>query len=196
QERRPELWVIVDDGSTDDTAQRLRRLAARDSWIHAISLPRPPEGEPRRRAQLVTTGFRHASELAEAEGIAHRYVVNLDADLRCPPGLIAELLERSERDRSVGIASCTVAEVAEDGRVERRRDVVDGIPRADLRVWRRACVEEVGMLPGPRWAETTGLRARNRGWSTLVFEDLVAEATEPRVRRDAWTGFRSDGAEG
>jgi hypothetical protein len=154
-----------------------------------------PQGEPRRRDLVVTLGFRRAAELAEAEGIDHRFVVNLDPDLRCPPQLVAELVERSERDRSVGIASCTIQEVADDGRAERRRDVIDGIPRADLRVWRRACVEEVGMQPAPRWAETTGLRARNRGWLTPVFEDLVVEAARPGVLRHAWQGFRSEGAE-
>lgn len=195
QERRPALWVIVDDGSADDTVARLRRLRARDPWIHPVALPRTPDGEPRRRDMVVTAGFRVAAELAEAEGIDHRYVVNLDPDLRCPPQLLAELVERSDRDRSVGIASCTIQEVADDGRAERRRDVIDGIPRADLRVWRRACVEEVGMQPAPRWAETTGLRARNRGWLTPVFEDLVVEAAEPRVLRHAWQGFRSAGAE-
>lgn len=195
QERRPALWVIVDDGSSDDTVARLRRLGARDPWIHPVALPRTPSGEPRRRDMVVTAGFRVAAELAEAEGIDHRYVVNLDPDLRCPPQLLAELVERSDRDRSVGIASCTIQEVADDGRAERRRDVIDGIPRADLRVWRRACVEEVGMQPAPRWAETTGLRARNRGWLTPVFEDLVVEAAEPRVLRHAWQGFRSAGAE-
>lgn len=196
QERRPALWVFVDDGSADDTARRLARLAAREAWIHGVTLPRTPRGDPRRHGQLLTIGFRHAAELAEAEGIDHRYVVNLDADLRCPPGLIAELIERTERDRSVGIASCAVAEVADDGRVERHREVVDGIPRADLRVWRRACVEEVGMQPSPRWAETTGLRARNRGWSTLVFEDLVVEAAPPGVARGGWVGSLHHGAEG
>lgn len=195
QERRPALWVIVDDGSSDDTVARLRRLGARDPWIHPVALPRTPGGEPRRHDMVVTAGFRVAAELAEAEGIDHRYVVNLDPDLRCPPQLLAELVERSDRDRSVGIASCTIQEVADDGRAERRRDVIDGIPRADLRVWRRACVEEVGMQPAPRWAETTGLRARNRGWLTPVFEDLVVEASEPRVLRHAWQGFRSAGAE-
>lgn len=195
QERRPVLWVIVDDGSSDDTAMRLRRLRARDPWVHPVTLARTSSGEPRRRDLVVTIGFRHATELAEAEGIDHQYVVNLDPDLRCPPQLLAELVERSERDRSVGIASCTIQEVADDGRAERQRDVIDGNPRAELRVWRRACVEEVGMQPAPRWAETTGLRARNRGWLTPVFEDLVVEASRPGVLRHAWKGFRSEGAE-
>ncbi len=196
QERRPLLWVLVDDGSTDDTAERLRRLQLRDPWIHAITLPRMSQGEPRRRAQLITTGFRYAAELAEAEGIDHRYVVNLDADLRCAPQLLAEIIDRSERDRSVGMASCTITESADEGGVERSRDVIDGIPRAELRVWRRACVEEVGMQPAPRWAETTGVRARNRGWLTPVFEDLRVEAAPAGVVRHAWQGFRSHGAEG
>ena len=51
------------------------------------------------------------------------------------------------------------------------------------------------MQPAPRWAETTGLRARNRGWLTPVFEDLVVEAARPGVLRHAWQGFRSEGAE-
>lgn len=195
QERRPALWVIVDGGSTDDTVARLQRLRARDPWIHPVSLSGTGRTELQRRSALVIAGFRHAAALAEAEGIDHRYVVNLDPDLRCPPQLMAELIDRSERDRHVGISSCVIQDMADDGRAERRREVVDGIPRADLRVWRRACVEEVGMQTAPRWAETTGLRARNRGWLTPVFDDLVVEAAQPGVLRHAWQGFRADGAE-
>lgn len=195
QERRPSLWVIVDDGSVDDTPQQLRRLGQRDRWIHGVTLPRSAEGERRRLADLVTAGFRFAIELAEAKGLAPRYVVNLDPDLRCAPYLLAELMERCDRDRSVGIGSCTVADVADDG-VARPREVIDGLPRGELRVWRRACVEEVGLLPGPRWAEASGLRARNRGWRTPVFEDLVVEAVTPGAPRDGWVGFGHHGAEG
>lgn len=196
QERRPDLWILVDDDSTDDTPQRLLRLEAREPWIHGMSLPREPSAMPRRWAELVTAGFRHASELAEAEGLHPDYVVNLDADLRCAPHLLAEIIDRCDGDRRVGLCSCTVAEVADDGRVQRHRDVMGGIPRADLRVWRKSCVEEVGMWPGPRWAEATGLRARNRGWRTPIFEDLVVEAVRPDVRRHRWNGYGHHGAEG
>lgn len=196
QERRPALWVIVDDGSSDDTERRLRRLGARDEWIVGVCLPRSTSTRLRPHAELLVQGFRTATETAEAEGIDHRYVVHLDADLRCSPQLLAELIGRSDQDRSVGIASCVIAEVGEDGHTLRHRDVRDGIPRADLRVWRRDCVEEVGMRPEPRWAEVTGVRARNRGWRTPVFEDLVVEAAAPRPGPAALRGSWRYGAEG
>ena len=201
QERRPDLWVIIRDagdggGGGDDMSQRLRDLAERDPWIHGATLPRLAGVGPRRRAELVTAGFRYAAELAEAQGVAPRYVVNLDPDLRCAPHVLAQLIERCDGDRSVGIGSCAVAEVGDDGQVLRHREVIDGIPRAELRVWRRACVEQVGMQASPRWAETTGLRARNRGWRTPIFEDLVVQAPRARVLGPGWSGFGHHGAEG
>lgn len=195
QDRRPDLWILIDDGRTDEAAQRLRELGQRESWIHGVTLPRESSGAPWGRAALVTAGFRHAVEQAEAEGLHPDYVVNLDPDLRCASDLLAALIDRCDGDRRVGLCSCTVAEFTDDGRVQRHRDVNGGLPRADLRVWRRACVEEVGMWPGPRWAETTSLRARNRGWRTPIFEDLVVEAVRPTVRR-VWDGFGHHGAEG
>ncbi len=196
QERRPDLWVIVDGGSSDDTAHRVRRLGQRDPWIHGITMPASSGAAPRGRAELVVAGFRYATEQAEADGLAPRYLVNLDPDLRCAPHLLAQLIDRCDGDRNVGIGSCMVADVTDDGRVSRHRDVVDGIPRGELRVWRRACAEEVGMQVVARWAESTGLRARNRGWRTPVFADLSVEAARPGVVRGAWNGFGTRGAEG
>jgi len=196
QERRPERWVIVDDGSTDDSPRRLQKISAREPWVHVVLLPQVASGKARTYAERLVQSFRSAAELAEAEAIDHGWVINLDPDLRCSPQLLAELIERSHRDRSVGMCSCTIAEVGDDGGLRRERDIVDGIPRADLRVWRRECLEEVGMRAAPRWAETTGLWARNRGWQTPVFEDLVVEAARPGVLRDGLHGFVRHGAEG
>lgn len=196
QELRPALWVLVDDGSGDDTDRRLRRLQSREPWIHVVTLPPLPGRRARDPTDVLVHGLRVATDTAEAERIDHRYLVHCGADVRCAPHVLAELVERSDRDRSIGIASCVIAEVDDDGHSTRDRPVVDGIPRADLRVWRRDCLEEVGMQPGPRWAEVTAVRARNRGWRTAVFEDLVVEAGHPGPGRAALRGSWQRGAQG
>lgn len=190
QEHGPSAWIFVDAGSTDGTLKTLAHLVAREPWIHLEAAPPgvrdgsrsgPPE-----HAALLAHGFSVAASLAEAEGIRYRYVANLDADIRCPPALLAELIARMDGDRQVGIASCAVVLVDETGRAVLQPAAVDDAPRAGLRVWRRECVDEIGAYATPCWAGVTGLRARNRGWKTLVYEDLVAETVLPDGARNGW----------
>ena len=41
QSVRPAMWVIVDDGSTDDTPPILAEYAARHDWIRIVTRQRP-----------------------------------------------------------------------------------------------------------------------------------------------------------
>lgn len=72
--------IIVDDGSTDHTSERLRQLRTQDPRVKYVRLAR---------------NFGHQAALTA--GLAHtrgRAVVVMDADLQDPPELIPELLAR------------------------------------------------------------------------------------------------------
>ncbi len=197
QELRPMRWVIVDDGSRDRTAEILARLSARDPWIDVVTLPSraSTDDAATRYAQAVVHGFRALLELAEAERIELDFVANLDADVRPHPSLFAELVLRSSRDRGIGIASCRMAATADDGAWLPQLQHPCGAPRSALRLWRRECLEQTAFYPAPRWASVTGLRARNRGWRTVVHTDLVAELVRhDKARHGWWAGFRGIGA--
>jgi len=188
QELPPVLWVIVDDGSTDGSGPELARLQAREPWIHVVTLGRDANAEvsPLRYAQVLAHGFVAAVELLEAEALQVDYVANVDADVRCPPQLFAEMLQRSERDRMIGFASCRLVEMVEDGDPVPALEHPCGAPRAAVRLWRRQCIEEIGLHPTPHWGSVTGLRARNRGWKTVVHVDLVAEVVRDHASRHGW----------
>lgn len=197
QELRPLRWLIVDDGSRDQTAAVLARLTARDPWISVVTLAqRSNDAQPAARyADALVHGFRAVLELAEAEQLDVDYVANLDADVRPRPSLFAELIERSERDRAIGIASCRLGAAAPHGGWLPQLQHPCGAPRSGLRLWRRECLEQAAFYPAPHWGSVTGLRARNRGWRTLIHEDLVAEVIRADASRSGWwRGFRRIGA--
>lgn len=196
QELRPKRWVIVDDGSRDQTREVLARLALRDPWIDVVTLPQRPGSDDvsGRYAQALVHGFRALLELAEAERLELDYVANLDADVRPGPSLFAELIDRSERDRGIGIASCRLGATADDGGWTPHLEHPCGAPRSGLRLWRRECLEQAAFYPAPHWGSVTGLRARNRGWRTVAHADLLAEVVRSDASRQGWwAGFRRIG---
>ncbi len=71
--------LFVDDGSSDDTLDRIRALAEVDSRVRYLSFARNFG-----LAAAVTAGFRYASK---------PWAVQLDADLQCPPAETWRLLE-------------------------------------------------------------------------------------------------------
>jgi dolichol-phosphate mannosyltransferase len=76
----PYELVLVDDGSTDQTAAKLEQLAATDDRIKLVLLSRNFGHQA-----AITAGLDHASG---------NVAVMLDSDLQDPPSLIPALLER------------------------------------------------------------------------------------------------------
>ena len=79
------VWVVV-DGSTDGTAEGLRRLADGDAGLHLIVLPRN-QG----KGSAVLAGL----EAARAAGFTH--ALTMDSDGQHPTDLIPQFMERSAR---------------------------------------------------------------------------------------------------
>lgn len=73
-------FIIVDDGSTDDTLPKIERLASKDSRVRGLSLSR---------------NFGHQAALTAGLDVARGdAVITMDGDLQHPPRFIPELLLR------------------------------------------------------------------------------------------------------
>src|SRR5215213_3761642 len=74
QTRLPAAWVIVDNGSTDETVEVAQDLATRHDWVSVVTMPGEREatrGGPVARA--FTAGLRHLPMVD--------VIVKLDADI-------------------------------------------------------------------------------------------------------------------
>jgi glycosyltransferase involved in cell wall biosynthesis len=94
-------FIILDDGSTDDSLAIIERFAARDRRIRYVSRP---------NAGLVAT-LNEGLSMARGE-----YVARMDADDVCQPWRFARQLELLDRDASLALCGSAVNVIDGQGR--------------------------------------------------------------------------------
>lgn len=161
----PEEWVVVDNGSTDETVTVVRRLAARHPWIRVLEVPGAPR--PTRGGPVVRAFQAGISSLAEPVDV----VVKVDADVSVDHDYFERLLHEFKGDARLGMASGTghLEEKGEWRRQHVTRDHVWGPARA----YRWTCLPAVLPLEEAiGWDGIDEIKARLAGWETRNIPDL------------------------
>jgi len=96
----PTKWIIVDDGSTDETPKILEEAAARYPFIEIVQ--RQDRGE-RKVGPGVIEAFYDG--LSHVDLDAFDYLCKFDVDLDMPPRYFETLMERMEADPFIGTCS-------------------------------------------------------------------------------------------
>lgn len=170
QDLRPAKWVIVSDGSTDDTDTIVRRY---ETEYDFIKLHRLTEDHPRNfaaQAIAINAGF------AQVNGMDCEFIGNLDADITMEPSYFARLLEKFQDDPKLGVAGGFLYERGPDGVFRcRPRTSATSVAHA-VQLFRRACFQDIGAayLPLPYGGPDTyaEISARMKGWHVTSFPDL------------------------
>ena len=183
QSVRPRQWVIVDDGSVDETAAIAARLAAEHDWI---SLVRRPRRTTRERGGPIVRAFQDG--LGRLTGRAD-VVVKLDGDLQLPGHYFEWVLDVFAREPRAGIVGGTV--YVPDG----DRWVPDAVGRhtvhGAIKAYRRDCLEEMGGLhESMGWDGIDEYAARSRGWRVLPLTELSVLHYKPRGSKQNWRRAR------
>ena len=84
----PERWIIVDDGSTDCTAEIAEDYAARFSWIEVIQRPQRQDRNFAGKAHAFNAGFERV------KSVIFDVVGNLDADISFDRDYMEFLLQK------------------------------------------------------------------------------------------------------
>jgi len=164
---RPLRWIIVDDGSSDATAEIVDLRARQCEWI---TLVRRPRSGMRGAGSPVVAAFNLGLELVRDEKFD--LIVKLDGDLQIPPAYFERLLRRFEEDPRLGIASGVYCERKETG--WEPVDMPDYHAAGASKAIRRRCFEEIGGFVASRgWDTVDEIRAQTHGWRTRHFPDLT-----------------------
>jgi glycosyltransferase involved in cell wall biosynthesis len=163
----PERWVVVDDGSTDRTAQIVQSYARRYPWIELLQRPQRVDRSFAGKVYAFNAGLERVQPL-EFEVIG-----NLDADLSFDPEYLEFLIGKFAEDPRLGVAGTPFTE---DGGYDTARDSFEGENHVagGCQLFRRECFEDVGgYVPNPAggidWIAVTS--ARMKGWKTRSFPE-------------------------
>ena len=166
QSVRPAEWMIVNDGSTDNTGLIVEEYALKHEWI--------------RFHHRRDRGFRQSGGgVVEAFNDGHRalncsdwdFVVKLDGDLSFQPDYFERCFERFDRNPRLGIAGGAICHVIDGKQYE------ETCPKFHVRgatkIYRKECWNAIGKLwVAPGWDTFDEVKANRLGWSTESFTDL------------------------
>jgi glycosyltransferase involved in cell wall biosynthesis len=163
----PERWVIVDDGSTDHTAEIVESYAKRHPWIELVRRVQDRDRNFASKAHAVNTGLERANWLQ------FEILGNLDADVSFGPDYMEFLMQRFSEDPDLGVAGTPFTQ---EGDYDSSKDSFEGenYVAGPCQLFRRECFQEVGgYVPnragGLDWIAV--MTARMKGWKVRAFPE-------------------------
>jgi poly-beta-1,6-N-acetyl-D-glucosamine synthase len=165
QSVRPAKWIIVDDGSTDESPEILAEYQKKHSWIEIVT--RRDRGA-RSVGPGVIEAFYAGYQAINPED--YDYLCKLDLDLRLQPRYFEILMERMKANPR--IATCSgKAYVEEDGRLIAEKHG-DDTSLGMTKFYRVSCFKAIGgFVREVMWDGIDCHRCRMIGWIACSWDD-------------------------
>jgi biofilm PGA synthesis N-glycosyltransferase PgaC len=173
QTRRPDLWILINDQSTDETPQILAGLAERLDFISVLDSPPrtdTPSSKDRLAVALEARAFNLALNSVDWRTFTH--IAKLDGDIELPPRYFELLLDEFEKDSTLGLAGGVLKE--SDGSQGREDRPSDYHVRGALKCYTQECLSAIGGIEERLgWDAIDDIYARMKGFKTRTMPQLT-----------------------
>jgi poly-beta-1,6-N-acetyl-D-glucosamine synthase len=206
---RPTQWILVNDGSTDGTAEIIDRWASEHFWItpvHRTECSRIKDGPSTTQTPAIGNRRDRGGRAREAkeiqafyEGYKHissadwEFMVKLDGDVSFEADYFETCFSEFDADPKLGIGGGVILNSL-NGRLS-----VETTPQFHVRgatkIYRRACWDEIGgVTNGPGWDTLDQVKANMLGWSSRSFSALRVIHHRPTgAANGAWQNALKNG---
>jgi glycosyltransferase involved in cell wall biosynthesis len=162
----PVKWVIVDDGSTDRTAEIVESYAKRYPWVELVRRPPRKERNFAGKVYAFNVGFERI------QGLQFELIGNLDADISFAPDHFEFLVGKFVENPELGVAGTAYTQEDWDS----TRDSFEGEASVHgaCQLFRYQCFLDIGgyranPAGGIDWIAVT--TARMKGWKTRNYPE-------------------------
>ena len=174
QNVKPVKWIIVNDGSTDNTADIVKKYLASNTFIELAETKDYPNRDFGSKVNAFNFGYE------KIQNLKYDFIGNLDGDVSFAPEYFEEILKRFDQNNKIGIAGGVRYDFV-DGKLRKIHSSRSSVAGA-FQLFRRECFEKIGGYMPLKYggidavAETM---ARMQGWEVKSFTDLIIYHYKP-----------------
>jgi glycosyltransferase involved in cell wall biosynthesis len=169
----PQKIVVVDDHSTDNTAQIVRYFAQEYAFIGLVQATSEAIHLP---GSKVIRAFQKGLDTLDTN---YDFIVKLDADLILPDDYFETIIQHFKSDAKIGMAGGFAY-------IERNGDwILENLTDKDhirgaFKAYRKSCFEQIGGLkPAMGWDTVDELLCKFYGWKVVTNESLKVKHLKP-----------------
>jgi glycosyltransferase involved in cell wall biosynthesis len=163
----PERWIIVSDGSTDETDEIVIRYSENRPWIELLRMPERRDRNFAAKVACIQAGCERVRQLS------FDVIGCLDADITFSPEYFEYLLSQFSANPELGVAGTPFVE--DSVQYDYRFSNIEHVSGA-CQLFRRECFEDIGGYVPIRGGgiDVVAVRtARMKGWKTRTFTDMT-----------------------
>ncbi len=162
----PAAYILVDDGSTDRTAEIIKKASEEHPYIHYVG--RPDRGERKVGPGVIEAFYDGYETISDMD---YDYICKMDGDLTIGPEYFETLFYKFDKDPHLGSASGKLFLDLGDGRLVEER-ITDESVLGGMLCLRKNCFEDIGgFVREVMWDGIAFHRSRMAGWRTWSFRD-------------------------
>ena len=185
---KPVEWVIVNDGSTDDTGKIIDQYSKNYPWMHIIH--RENRGFRKSGGGVIEAFYDGYNSLKSKDW---DFIVKLDGDLSFKQDYFEGCFERFRANPKLGIAGGTICHLI-NGILKPEKNPQFHV-RGATKIYRKVCWDAIGgLIKAPGWDAVDEVKANMLGWQSQTFLDLKLIHYRYTGRSDGiWGGHVKNG---
>lgn len=163
----PEKWIIVSDGSTDNTDKIVKKYSDKHKFIDLIILLSNKERNFSSKVKALNQALK------KIDGIDFDFIGNLDADVTLESSYYEDVISKFDSNPKLGVAGGIILDCIGD-KIHPQNISLNTVAGA-VQVFRKQCFEKIGSyIPFKYGGEDAYMetRARMNGWEVKTITEL------------------------